>query len=70
MSDPGLFTLEDCIRAGYCPSGIKQWCKTRNFDARDFLSRLKVGIPLEEARSWGDGLIDRAIALKEETNGR
>lgn len=61
----GLLTLEDCIRAGYCPSGIKTWCKGRGIDPKEFLSQLKAGIPVDEARAYKDGLIDRALSLKE-----
>ena len=60
-----LLTLEDCVRAGYCPSGIVKWCKTNNINPRTFIERLKEGIPRGEAEALHDGLIDRALALKD-----
>lgn len=65
MSATDLFTLEDCIRAGYCPGGIVKWCKASGRAPKDFLDRLKVGIPRAEAEAMHDGMIDRALELKD-----
>lgn len=65
MADRDLFTLEDCTRAGYCPSGIVQWCKSVGIKPIDFLERLKTGIPRAEAEAMRDGMIDRALQIKD-----
>lgn len=65
MRDRDLFTLDDCTRAGYCPSGIVKWCKSIGVKPGPFLSRLKEGIPRAEAEAMRDGMIDRALALKD-----
>lgn len=59
------FTLEDCVRAGYCPSGIVKWCKSKGIAPRPFLVRLKAGIPRSEIEAMRDGMLDRALALKD-----
>lgn len=63
--DADLFTLEDCTRAGYCPSGIVKWCRTSGINPREFLDRLKEGIPRGEVEVLDDGMIQRALELKD-----
>ena len=63
--DADLFTMADCDRAGFCPSGIKAWCKTRGIKPRDFINGLKVGIPRAEIEALNDGLLNRALELKD-----
>lgn len=64
MTD-SLFTLEDCTRAGYCPSGIVKWCKSKGIKPLPFLGRLKEGIPRAEIEAMHDGMLDRALELKD-----
>lgn len=65
MVDRDLFTLDDCTRAGYCPSGIVRWCKSVGVNPRRFLDRLQTGIPRAEAEAMHDGMIDRALQIKD-----
>lgn len=65
MADRDLVTLDDCTRAGYCPSGIVRWCKGVGLNPRAFLDRLKTGVPRQEIEAMGDGLIDRALQIKD-----
>ena len=60
-------TIDDCTRAGYCASGVRRWCHSRGIDLKTFLSD---GLPIDEARALNDGLVDRALALKENSDGR
>lgn len=65
MANTDLFTLDDCVRAGYCPVGIVKWCKSTGTSPKAFLDRLKTGIPRAEAEAMHDAFIDRALELKD-----
>ena len=66
MSDERL-TVDDCTRAGFCPSGIRRWCHANGVDLKGFL---KNGMPIEQAKAMNDGLVNRALDMKEKASGR
>lgn len=66
MSDDKL-TTDDFARAGFCVSGIKAWCEA---NGRDFRDLIRNGLPIEEARTMDDAFVQRALALKEASDGR
>ncbi len=67
------FTLDDVIRAGGCPSGIRRWFTSRGDDLptgvtlRSFIDN---GMTLAQARECQDGFVDRALRLKEARHGQ
>lgn len=67
-------TVDDIIRAGGCPMGIRRWFRARAGDLPpDFTMQrfLEEGMSLDMARSLSDPFIERALALKQEVrNGR
>lgn len=65
--DDDRLTIDDCTRAGYCASGVRRWCHSRGIDLKTFL---RDGLSLDEARSLNDGLVTRALALKENKHGQ
>ena len=71
MSD--RFTVDDVIRAGGCPMGIRRWFASHEGDLPAGLtlkSFLREGMSIETARGLRDGFVNRALALKEADNGR
>lgn len=66
-------TIDDVIRAGGCPSGVRRWFRERadalppEMTMRRFLDH---GMPLELAVSLNDPFIERALALKDKRRGR
>ena len=73
MSNDDRLTVDDVIRAGGCPAGIRRWFTARRENLpvgvtlRTFINS---GMSIEEARSCQDAFIDRALALKEQRSGR
>lgn len=60
-------TVDDVIRAGGCPLGIRRWFRARADELPpgfDMVRFLKEGMPLEMAKSLNDPFIERALALK------
>lgn len=73
MSTEDRFTVDDVIRAGGCPAGIRRWFTARGDDLPEGVnlrSFLQEGMTLEQARSLDDALVDRALAMKEADGGR
>lgn len=73
MSDDDRFTVNDIIRAGGCPSGIRRWFTARGEHLPAGLtlrSFIKNGMTVGEARALKDAFVDRALALKEKDSGR
>lgn len=71
-STPDRLTIDDIIRAGGCARGVRTWFNSRGgtvagINLKTFLAE---GIPIEEARALNDGLVNRAISLKERDHGR
>lgn len=57
--------IEDCRRAGHCPSGIRRWFESYGFDFRAFLRN---GIDEETFLKTGDAHAIRIVNLKRERN--
>lgn len=67
------FTVDDVMRAGGCPSGIRRWFTGRKDDLppeMDLRRFLKDGMPMDLATDLDDPFINRALALKELDRGR
>lgn len=62
MTDSLVVTASDCLRCGFCPTGIMSWCKSNGFETRDFL---KNGLPSDVVRATGDAFALRALAAAE-----
>ncbi|MDW7746593.1 hypothetical protein [Halomonas sp.] len=72
MSEP-RFTVDDVIRAGGCPAGIRRWFTARGDDLPPGVtlrSFLREGMSVDEARTCRDAFIERALRLKETADGR
>ena len=72
MSDD-RFTVDDVIRAGGCPSGIRRWFTSRGDDLPKGValrSFLRDGMSLEQAHACRDAFIERALTIKEANHGR
>lgn len=73
MSQNERLTVDDAIRAGGCPSGIRRWFTAQEGNLPEGLtlrSFLREGVALDVARTIDDAFVQRAIALKEADNGR
>lgn len=73
MSHDDRFTVDDVIRAGGCPMGIRRWFNERGDNLPpgvNLRSFLRTGMSIEEARWMKDGFVDHALALKEADRGR
>lgn len=57
-----IVTATDCLRCGFCPKGIHDWCKTHGIDTRLFL---KHGIESEKVIEIGDAFGLRAVTAAE-----
>lgn len=67
------FTVDDVIRAGGCPAGIRRWFTLRGDELPagvELRSFLREGITLDQARACRDGFVDRALRVKEARHGR
>lgn len=67
QADEGRFTIDDCLRAGYCPSGVRRWLHDHDYPVKSFL---REGMPMDVARGFGDAFIERALKIKEQRDGR
>ena len=70
--DDDRLTIDDIISAGGCAWGARAWFKSMGgtvagLDLKTFLNE---GISIADARALNDGLVNRAIELKERRNGR
>jgi hypothetical protein len=54
-----IITITDIRRAGFCPSGIREWFEGKGFDFRDVL---KNGISATRLLATGDGRAERVVA--------
>ncbi len=73
MSADDRFTVDDVIRAGGCPSGIRRWFTgnaERLPEGVNLRSFLEEGMPMDVATGLNDAFIERALALKEGDRGR
>lgn len=73
MSQEERLTVDDAIRAGGCPAGIRRWFTANEGNLPEGVTLkgfLREGVPLEVARTIDDAFVQRAIALKEAGNGR
>lgn len=73
MSKEERLTVDDAIRAGGCPSGIRRWFTAQEGNLPEGVtlkSFLHDGVALDVARSIDDAFVQRAIALKEAANGQ
>lgn len=59
-------TIDDCRKAGHCPSGIRRWFEHYGFDFRDFLRN---GIAEDVFLATGDAHAERIVMLKRERDG-
>jgi len=69
----GRFTVDDVMKAGGCPSGIRRWFTARGDDLPEGVtlrSFMREGMTLEQAKSCNDAFIERALILKEARHGR
>lgn len=65
-----VITVDDALRAGACPKGIRRWFTARakagelpeGMTMRRFL---REGMSVEMARSFNDGFINRVLDLRE-----
>lgn len=66
-------TVDELIRAGACPLGIRRWFKLNagrlpaGFGMREFLAN---GVPLDLAASLGDPVVNRALENRGSENGK
>lgn len=66
-------TVDDVIRAGGCPLGIRRWFRQRVDDLPPEMTMgefVENGMPLPLAKSLNDPFIERALALREPQRGR
>jgi len=56
---PERVTARDCVRAGFCVSGMKEWMAERGVDYRAFV---RDGLPGAEVEAFGDAMADLALA--------
>lgn len=66
-------TVDDVMRAGGCPSGIRRWFTARKDDLPEWMTMrrfLDQGFPLDVVRDLDDAFLNRALELKERGNGR
>lgn len=72
MSDDRL-TVDDLVRCGICASGIRRWFTARGDDLPEgmtFRSFMEKGITFEQAEALNDGIVQRALAMKEAKRGQ
>lgn len=72
MTQSDRLTVDDVIRAGGCPSGIRRWFTSvadRLPEGVTLRSFLRDGMSLEDARAFDDPFINHALALKEADRG-
>ena len=51
MTDDLRITMDDCVKAGHCPSGVRRWFGEQGLDFRAFM---KGGIPAQDMLDTGD----------------
>ena len=51
MTDDLRITMDDCVKAGHCPSGVRRWFGEQGLDFRAFM---KTGIPAGDMLGTGD----------------
>jgi len=60
-----IITMDDCIKAGHCPTGVRRWFHDHNLDFARFM---KHGIPAEQMLATGDAqgqqVVERTIARR------
>lgn len=69
---PDHFTVDDVIRAGGCPAGIRRWFTARGSDLPEGVTLrrfIREGMTLEQAHACRDAFIERALTLKETRHG-
>lgn len=52
-------TMDDCIKAGHCPTGVRKWFHDHSLDFRQFM---KSGIPAEQMLACNDAQGDQVVA--------
>ena len=52
VGDDLIITMDDCIKAGHCPSGVRRWF---NAQGLDFRTHLTAGTPASVMLATGDG---------------
>lgn len=55
--------MGDCLRAGFCPKGVRAWLEVRGLNYREFVRN---GLPEEEWIAVSDGLGDVVLAKARE----
>jgi hypothetical protein len=62
VGDDLIVTMDDCIKAGYCPSGVRGWFREQGLD---FRAHLASGTPAKAMLATGNGhavaVVKRAI---------
>ncbi|MDH3233766.1 MAG: hypothetical protein OEQ29_09560 [Alphaproteobacteria bacterium] len=61
-----IITLQDALKRGHCPGGVKRWFGQHNLDFRHFV---KNGIDSDLVIKLGDGFGDRVVKLAKERQG-
>lgn len=59
-----IIYLKDCLQAGYCLKGVKEYCKVKSIDFKKFVRH---GYTVDEQQEI-DGLIQKVIDLKNKEN--
>lgn len=63
--DDLIITMDDCIKAGHCPVGVRTWFRQQGLDFRAFM---KAGIPAYDMLATGDAqgrqVVTRTIERK------
>jgi hypothetical protein len=65
MADDLRITMDDCVKAGHCPSGVRKWFHQQGLDFRAFM---RAGIPASDMLATGDAqgqqVVERTIARR------
>lgn len=60
--------MDDLVRIGVCAAGIRRWFNSRGDDLPEgvsFRSFMREGMTIEQARALKDGVVNRALSVKE-----
>lgn len=62
QGDNMIIYIQDCLRAGYCVRGVKDYCKARGIDFRHLV---RYGVCIEQSKIEIDGYVQKVIDLKQ-----
>lgn len=63
--DDLIITMDDCIKAGHCPVGVRNWFRQQGLNFRNFM---KNGIPARDMLATGDAqgkqVVERTVTRR------